>query len=87
MIKPLFNNVLVEQVKEERKTASGIFLDTTTDTSSSFKSVVIAKGPDVTAPVEIGDTIILSRYQRGTDINYDGKVYLVTPDKDILASL
>lgn len=87
MIKPLFNNILVQQVKEERKTASGIILETTVDTSSTFKSVVIAKGPDAVESINVGDTIVLSRYQRGTDIEHEGKLYILTPDKDVLASL
>jgi chaperonin GroES len=87
MIKPLFNNILVEKLVEEKKTASGIILDTVTDTSVTFKSKIVAKGPDALSTLEVGDTVILSRYQRGTDLEHEGKSYIITPDKDILATL
>lgn len=85
MIKPVFNNVLVKQIKEERKTSSGIYLETTTDNSPTFKSTVIEVGDDVNLQISKGDTVVLSRYQRGTEVTYDNETYLILPDKDILA--
>lgn len=85
MIKPMWNHVLVKPFpKEERKTAGGIILDTTQDTSITFKATIIAKGPDALVSLSEGETVILSRYQRGTDVEHEGVAYLILPDKDIL---
>lgn len=87
MIKPVFNNVLLEKVIEERKTASGIFLETVADTSLTFKCTIVAKGPDALLTLGVGDVVLLSRYQRGTDVVHENKTYIIAPDKDILATL
>jgi chaperonin GroES len=85
-IKPLADRVLVEPKEAEEKTASGIYIPDTAKEKPQ-KGTVIAVGPgtkDVTMEVKVKDVVLYGKYA-GTEINVDGKDYLMMKQSDILA--
>jgi chaperonin GroES len=85
-IKPLADRVLVEPMEAEEKTSSGIYIPDTAKEKPQ-KGTVIAVGPgtkDVTMEVKVKDVVLYGKYA-GTEINVDGKDYLMMKQSDILA--
>ena len=85
-IKPLADRVLVEPLEAEEKTASGIYIPDTAKEKPQ-KGTVVAFGAgtkDVTMEVKKGDLVLYGKYS-GTEINIDGKDYLMMKQSDILA--
>ena len=91
MIKPLQDYVLLEKVKEEEKTQSGIILTTKEAKEQPSHGVVVAVGPGKNVdgqfvPVELkkDEKVIYKKYS-GTEIKEDDKDYLLIKAEDILA--
>lgn len=85
-IKPLADRVLVEPMEAEEKTASGIFIPDTAKEKPQ-KGTVIAVGPgtkEIDMEVKKGDVVLYGKYA-GTEINIDGKDFLMMKQSDILA--
>ena len=85
-IKPLADRVLVEAAPAEQKTAGGIIIPDTAKEKPQ-KGTVIAVGSgkkDEPMTVKAGDIVLYGKYA-GTEINYDGKDYLIMKESDILA--
>jgi len=85
-IKPLADRVLVEPMEAEEKTASGIYIPDTAKEKPQ-RGTVVAVGPgtkDVTMEVKVKDVVLYGKYA-GTEINVDGKDYLMMKQSDILA--
>jgi chaperonin GroES len=85
-IKPLADRVLVEPQQAETKTASGIIIPDTAKEKPQ-KGVVMAIGTgtkDEKMEVKVGDVVLYGKYA-GTEINVDGKDYLMMRQTDILA--
>jgi len=85
-IKPLADRVLVEPKEAEEKTASGIYIPDTAKEKPQ-KGTVVAVGPgtkDVAMEVKVNDVVLYGKYA-GTEINVDGKDYLMMKQSDILA--
>jgi chaperonin GroES len=91
-IKPLEDRILVEVIDAETKTASGLVIpDTAKEKPQEGK--VIAVGPGrfdedgekrIPMDIKTGDTVVFSKYG-GTEVNYDGKDYLLLSARDVLA--
>lgn len=87
-IKPLGDRVLIEPAEAEKKTASGIIIPDTAKEKPQ-KGTVVAVGPgkkDEPLTVKVGDVVLYGKYA-GTEINIDGKDYLIMRESDILAIL
>lgn len=91
-IKPLGDRVLVEPLRDEKKSPSGIIIPDTVSKERGEKGVVIAvgagkRGDDgkiIPVSVKKGDKIIFSKY--GPDeIKVDGKDYFIISEANILA--
>jgi chaperonin GroES len=85
-IKPLADRVLIEPKASETKTASGIYIPDTAQEKPQ-KGIVMAVGngtKDEEMIVKIGDTVLYGKYS-GTEINIEGKDYLMMRQSDILA--
>ena len=85
-IKPLADRVLVEPAEAEEKTASGIIIPDTAKEKPQ-KGLVVAAGngkKDEPMTVKVGDSVLYGKYS-GTEINVDGKDYLMMRESDILA--
>lgn len=89
-IKPLFDKVVVEGLKAEEKTKSGIYL-TSAAQEKPATCIVVAVGPgglidgkEVKMQVKVGDKVLLSKYS-GTEVKIDDKVFTIIRQNDILA--
>ena len=85
-IKPLADRVLVEPAQAEEKTAGGIIIPDTAKEKPQ-KGTVVAAGPgkkDEPVTVKVGDQVLYTKYA-GTEINYEGKTYLIMRESDIVA--
>jgi chaperonin GroES len=91
-IKPLSNHLLIEPVKEEEKTKTGIFLPDTANKEKSEQGKVIAAGPGkmnddgkiIPMAVKVGDMVLFSKYGPN-EVKVDGKEYLIATENEILA--
>ncbi|MCQ2286829.1 MAG: co-chaperone GroES [Bacteroidales bacterium] len=87
-IKPLADRVLVKPAAAEQKTAGGIIIPDTAKEKPQ-KGEVIAVGPgkkDEPMTVKVGDTVLYGKYS-GTEVSFDGELYLIMKESDIFATL
>ena len=83
--KPLKDRVLVEAAAAEEKTASGIIIpDTAKEKPQRGKVIAVGSGTKE-EPMEVkkGDTVLYGKYA-GTEIQIDGKDYLIMSESDIV---
>jgi len=91
-INPLFDYILVRPKTVEEKTKSGIYLPKTAKNQKPEEGTVIAVGPGgktktgevIPIEVKIGNNILFTKYGP-TDIEIDGKDYLLVKEEDVLA--
>lgn len=84
---PVNQNVIVDLSEQtgEKKTASGIIIPDTAKEKPTFAKVIsIANIENV--EIAIGDVVFFKQYS-GTELEYEGKKYLVVPYADILAKV
>ncbi len=91
--KPLFNNILVQRLDEENKTAGGIIIpDTAKEKPSKGKVIAVGEGAfnetgnRVPLQVAVGDIVMFSKWG-GTDIKLDSVDYVIMKDTDVLGIL
>ena len=89
-LKPLFDKVVLEQKKQEEKTASGIVLPGS-DKEMPMQGTVVAVGPggmvdgnEVKMEVKEGQNVIYSKYS-GSEVEIDKVKYVILKQSDILA--
>ncbi|NVL91203.1 MAG: co-chaperone GroES [Desulfobacterales bacterium] len=89
-IRPLQDRILVKRLKEEEKTKGGIIIpDTAKEKPSEGLVVAIGKGKvsengkQLPLDVKKNDRILFGKYS-GTDIEIDGKEYLIMREDDVL---
>jgi chaperonin GroES len=85
-IKPLADRVLIEPLPAETKTASGLFIPDSAQ-EKQHKGTVIAVGKgkkDEPMTVKVGDQVLYGKYS-GSELQFDGKDYLMMREEDILA--
>jgi chaperonin GroES len=85
-IKPLADRVLVEPAAAEEKTAGGIIIpDTAKEKPQKGKIVAVGAGKkDEPMTVKVGDTVLYGKYA-GTELDWEGKKYLIMKETDVLA--
>ena len=91
-IKPLADHILIEPIKEEEKTKSGIFLPDTAQKEKPEQGIIIAIGQGrktddgkiVPVSVKPGDKVLFTKYGPN-EIKVDNKEYLIATESDILA--
>jgi len=90
-IKPLFDHVLIEPIKGEEKTKSGILLPDTAEKERPEEGRIIAVGPGqekagkiIPMRVRVGDRVLFAKYGPN-EIKVGDKEYLIAEQKDILA--
>lgn len=85
-LQPINQNVLIELKEEkEQKTSSGIFLPESANEKKSFGKVVSIsniENPEISA----GDTVLYKEFS-GTEVEFEGKKYLLLQYSDILAKV
>jgi len=84
MLEPLLDRIIVEPVKKEDRTESGIILpDTAQDTGAPQQASVVEVGKDCES-IEKGDTVLFAKFT-GIEVQYEGRTLMVIPEKEILA--
>lgn len=85
-IKPLADRVVIEAAAAETKTTSGIIIPDTAKEKPQ-RGTVVAVGPgkkDEPITVKVGDLVLYGKYA-GTEINIEGREYLIMREADVLA--
>ncbi len=91
-IVPLYDYILIEPLKKEEKTKTGILLPETAEKEKPEQGKVIAVGPGKRlesgqlAPLSVkkGQTVLFTKYGPN-EIKVDDKEYLIAREDDILA--
>ena len=91
-ITPLSDHILIEPIKEEEKTKTGILLPETAEKEKPEQGRVIACGPGrkmssgkiVPMSVKVGQKVLFTKYGPN-EIKVDDKEYLIAREEDILA--
>jgi chaperonin GroES len=92
-IKPLDDRIVVERSEAEDKTPGGIVLPDTAK-EKPHRGKVLAAGPGKllkdgkrgSMSVKVGDEVFYGKYA-GSDVDVDGKQYVILKESDILAIL
>ena len=91
MIKPLNDYLLLEKTPSEKKVGSIVL---TTEKKSGNVATVVAVGPGkkdekgnlIAITLKAGDKVVYREYS-GTDVEEDGRKYILIKDEDILATI
>ena len=83
-ITPLHDRVIVQPAPAEERTAGGLIIpDTAKEKPQKGKVIAIGEGlKDKPVTVKVGDNVLYGKYS-GTEINIDGKEYLIMRNSDI----
>lgn len=85
-LQPINQHVLLEmENQKEEKTASGIIIPETAVEKPQFATVVALSGIEK-PEISIGDVVFYKNFS-GTELDYDGKAYLMIPYADILGKV
>ncbi len=91
-IKPLSDHILIEPMKEEEETETGILLPQTAEKEKPGQGKVIATGPGrktgsgkiIPLEVKPGDKVLFTKYGPN-EIKVENKNYLIAKQEDVLA--
>ena len=92
-IRPLQDRIIVKRLEEETKTKGGIIIpDTAKEKPQRGKVIAVGTGrvadDGKVSPltVKVGDSILYGKYS-GTELNLEGKDYMIMRESDIYAVL
>lgn len=87
-IKPLADRVLIEPAPAETKTIGGIIIpDTAKEKPLQGTIVAVGNGTkDEEMVLNVGDTVLYGKYA-GTELEHEGKKYLIMRQSDVVAIL
>jgi len=89
---PLSDHILIEPIKKEERTKSGILLPDTAEKEKPEEGLVIAVGPGrkvssgkiIPMSIKVGQKVLFTKYGPN-EIKVDDKEYLIAKEEDILA--
>jgi chaperonin GroES len=90
MLKPLNDYIVMQKVKTEKQTASGIILTGEHKDTPDYAIVkaigsgAMVDGKRVLPTVQVGDKVVFKKYS-ATDVKIQEEEYLIIQEKDILA--
>jgi chaperonin GroES len=91
MLKPLGDRIVIELIKAEEKTASGIVLPGSAQEKPQEGKIIAVgtgrvteNGERIAPEVKDGDVVIFSKYS-GTEIKFEGNDYTIIRESDVLA--
>ena len=87
-IKPLADRVLIQPTAAEEKTIGGIIIpDSAKEKPLKGKIIAVGNGTkDETMVLKAGDEVLYGKYS-GTELEIEGKKYLIMRQSDVLAVL
>ncbi|MGX7592031.1 co-chaperone GroES [Candidatus Karelsulcia muelleri] len=81
---PISERILIQPLKAENKTKSGIIIPENAKENPQ-EGIILAVGKEVKNPLlKVGEKVLFKKYS-GTKINYKQKKYLILHQTDILA--
>ncbi len=89
-LRPLFDKVVIKELKEEETNKNGIFLPSAAKEKQDIATVVavgnggVVDGKKVDMVVKVGDKVLFSKYA-GSKFTIDGEEVTVISQSDILA--
>jgi len=90
-LKPLGDRVVIEPLKGEERTESGLFIpETAKEKPQQGRIIAVGAGKKdedgkrIPVDVEVGQVILFAKYS-GTEIKIDGQKLLILKEADILA--
>ena len=85
-VTPLHDRVIVEAAPAEEKTHSGIIIPDTAKEKPQRGTIIAVGGGKKDEPmtVKVGDNVLYGKYS-GTEVQIDGKDYLIMRESDIFA--
>jgi chaperonin GroES len=85
-IKPLADRVLIEPAVAETKTSSGLYIpDTAKEKPQKGTVVAVGSGTkDNPITVAVGNQVLYGKYA-GTELQHEGKDFLIMKESDIFA--
>ena len=84
-LKPVFDNIVVEQVKAQERTESGFYMPESSQKKPNVYKV-LEVGEQCKSGIKPGDYCILPKHiQTTTDIEVEGKVVAVVKEENIIA--
>lgn len=84
-LQPVNKQVLLDFEQPKETTQGGIIIPDTAKEKPKFAKVVALSGIE-NAEISVGDTVFYKEYS-GTEINFEGKDYLLVPYADIIAKI
>jgi len=86
-LQPINQNVLLELKEDtaEQKTASGIIIPDSAQEKQEVATVVAISNIE-NAEIAPGDEVLYKKFS-GTEIDFDGKIYLLVPYADVLSKV
>lgn len=84
-IRPLGENVLIQSMKPEKKTATGIYLPENAGEERRQEGKVMAIGSSKDIAVKKGERVLFKRYGSSEEVEVAGEAYILVNYKDILA--
>jgi len=85
-LQPINQNVLLDLSESKvKQTAGGIIIPDTVDEKPMFAKVLSLSNLE-NAEISVGDTVLFKKYS-GTEIEFEGRKYLLMPYADILAKI
>ena len=87
-IQPLADRILIEPAAAEEKTVGGIIIPDTAKEKPLQGTVVAVGGgtKDETMVLKAGDQVLYGKYA-GTELEHEGKKYLIMRQSDVVAIL
>ena len=93
-IKPLSDHIVIEPLKQEEKTKSGILLPETVEKERPEQGKVVVVGPGkktdegkvVPLEVKVGDVVLFTKYGP-SEVKIEDIEYLIAKEEDILGIL
>ncbi len=91
-LKPIADNIIVERLEAEQKKGGIIIPDSAKEKPKQGKVVAVGKGgrdkdgKPIPLNVKKGDKVVFTSYA-GTDVEIDGKEYVIMREEDVLGIL
>jgi chaperonin GroES len=91
-LRPLFDKIVLEPVKNEEVTKGGIILPSAAQEKQQMGTIIavgdggIVDGKEIAIKVKVGEKVIYANYA-GSEFKLDGKEYVIIRQSDILAVL
>jgi len=82
-MKAVNDYIVVEPIKEEKKTSGGLLLTDDTDTDNRYKKAKVVSVGNLAELIKEGSVVMYDQHA-GHDISYDGLLYKVIKLRDVV---